>query len=211
MPTNLTRILQAADHEWRYWGKSTWDVPAKSANIVHKDDDEEFAQYIIDNYNSVGGGKPTIADIQDDRYYWSAVGMSAIMKLAGFSKTEFPFAESHSRFIRHFVAARKGKLKTTAFWAYRLNEKGGEPEPGDIVAYARGKKMTSDRANALFDATTSYESHTDVVVAKANGRIEVVGCNVRDSVTKKSLLIGSNGHIEDDQHFWFAVLKLRIP
>lgn len=206
MPATLGSILASADTEWQHWGRSVWDVPAKVAAIKHRDDEPAFAQYVIDKYCSVGGGKPTLADIQDDRYYWSAVGMSAIMKNSGYSKSEFPFAESHSKFIRHFVAARKAGA-SAAYWGFRLNEVGGEPEPGDIVAYARGKKMTQAKALTLFDATSSYESHTDVVVAKQAGRIEVIGCNVRDSVTRKFLKLGPNGHIQDDQHFWFAVLK----
>jgi hypothetical protein len=151
-----------------------------------------------------------LLDIQDDRYYWSAVGMSAIMKGAGFKKTEFPFAQSHSVFIRHFIKARRAGEQAAAYWGYRAGESGGQPEVGDIVAYARGKDMTSAKAAALFDKTSSYESHSDVVVAKRTSEIDVVGANVLDSVTKKTLRLNAQGHIRDDQHFWFAVLKCRI-
>jgi hypothetical protein len=151
-------------------------------------------------------------DIQDDRYFWSAVGMSAIMKAAGFTRDEFPFAQSHSKFIRRFVAARNAKEASASFWAYRLSESAGKPEIGDIVAYARGKQgspMTRTKADALFDSTASYDSHTDVVVSKTANNIQVIGCNVLDSVTKKTIRLGANGHIDDNKHFWFAVLKRR--
>ena len=71
------------------------------------------------------------------------------------------------------------------------------------------KKMTAQKAAKLFDATSPYESHSDVVVAKRSGEIDVIGCNVMDSVTKKTLEIGLSGHIEDNVHFWFATLKRR--
>ena len=83
-----------------HWGKSTWDVPNRQKNIGHTDDEEAFAKYVLTDYCAVGGGSPPLLDIQDDRYYWSAVGISAIMKGAGVQKTEFPFAQSHSVFIR---------------------------------------------------------------------------------------------------------------
>jgi hypothetical protein len=69
--------------------------------------------------------------------------------------------------------------------------------------------MTQAKAHALFDSTRSYESHSDVVVAGRDREIDVIGCNVLDSVTRKTLRVDANGHIHDDQHFWFAVLKRR--
>jgi hypothetical protein len=209
MPATIPAIIQAATKEWDFWGRSTWNVPSKKTVIGHTDDEVTFAKHVIEAYCSVGGGAPSLSDISDDRYYWSAVGMSAIMKNAGFSKFEFPFAQAHSRFIRHFIAARKNKDTSAAFWGFRLNEPGGEPEPGDIVAYARTKNVNAEKAAKLFDATATYESHSDVVVAKRGGEIDVIGCNVMDSVTKKTLKINPDGHIEDDVHFWFAILKRR--
>lgn len=209
MPATLDSILMSAGKEWKHWGRSTWDVDSDTADIKHRDDDRVFAQYVIDKYCSVGGGTPSLNAIQNDEYFWSAVGMSAIMNGAGFKAKEFPFSQRHSKFIRHFVAARKAGVQAAAYWGFRLDEPGGEPEPGDLVAYARGDGMTQEKANKLFDAARSYESHTDVVVAKSGNRIEVIGCNVLDSVTRKTLSLGPNGHILDSKHFWFAVLKRR--
>jgi hypothetical protein len=207
MPATAQSILNAARVEWEFWGKSTWNLVKSTKAIQHTDDEIQYAQYVVDKYCFVGGGSPSLSDIADDRYYWSAVGMSAIMKNAGYTKNEFPFAQSHSRFIRKFVAARKSGDLSAPYWGYRFNEVGGEPEPGDIVAYARTKGITATGAAKLFDATSSYDSHTDVVVAKRKGEIDVIGCNVLDSVTKKTLRINSQGHIEDSSHFWFATLK----
>jgi hypothetical protein len=209
MPATVQAILQSAVIEWEHWGKSTWHVPTRTKSTGHTDDETAFAQHVIDVYCAVGGGSPSLTDIQDDRYFWSAVGMSAIMSSAGFRKKEFPFAQSHSVFIRRFIAARRNGEQSAAFWGFRPGEEGGQPEPGDIVAYARGKNMTAAKALALFDRTSSYESHSDVLVAKRTNEIDVVGCNVLDSVTKKTLRLDANGHVQDDQHFWFAVLNRR--
>jgi hypothetical protein len=210
MPATRDSILASATKEWKFWGKSTWHVANMTANIAHTDDEQPFAQYVIDQYCSVGGGSPSLSDIADDRYYWSAVGISAIMAQAGFIKAEFPFAQSHSKFIRHFIAERKANKLAAAFWGYRPAEAQGIPEPGDIIAYSRMKNITQAKADALFDATGAYDSHTDVVVEKRANEIDVIGCNVRDSVTKKTLRIDAAGRIiPDGIHFWFAVLKRR--
>ncbi|MDC8012339.1 DUF2272 domain-containing protein [Tahibacter soli] len=209
MPATLQSIVESANREWAHWGASAWHVPENRKTIGHTDDEEAFAQHVLDAYCSVGGGSPTLLDIQDDRYFWSAVGMSAIMQGAGFRRAEFPFAQSHSVFIRHFVKARKTGDAGAAYWGFRLGEAGGQPDVGDIVACARGTNMTAPRAAALFDSTRSYESHSDVVVARRAREIDVVGANVLDSVTKKTLRLDSAGHIDDARHFWFAVLKRR--
>jgi hypothetical protein len=212
MPATLNSIVAAATKEWEFWGKSTWNLRTNKMKKSSVDDDPYFAKYVRDNYCSVGGGAPSILDIQDDRYFWSAVGVSAMMKAAGFTKAEFPFAESHSVWIRKFIQARLSNDTTKTYWGYRVGEAGAAPEPGDLIAYARapeGKTITLAKAAKYFDRVTAYPSHSDIVVAKREGEIDVIGANVLDSVTKKTIATNPSGHIVDDQHFWFAVLKRR--
>jgi hypothetical protein len=209
MPASKQQIVTAATAEWEFWGKSIWNVAKKVATVGHKDDEKDFAQYVVDNYCSVGGGNPSLFDIQNDEYAWSAVGMSTIMKNAGFTATEFPFSQSHSTYIRAFIKARLSGNESGAYWGYRLGESGGEPEVGDLVGYARGEGLTHEKAQKYFDKKTSYTSHTDVVVAKRATEIDVIGANVLDSVTKKTITINANGHISDTRHLWFVTLKKR--
>ena len=210
MPATVQNTVTTAEKEWAFWGNSTWNLIARKKKIAHTDDEEKFAEYVIANYNSVGGGSPSIDDIANDNYAWSAIGMSAIMKQAGFVKSEFPFAESHSVYIRRFIKARRNKEKKAAFWGYRLGEDGGQPGVGDLIGYARGKNMTAKKAATYFDRTSGYESHTDLVVAKRPGAIDVIGANVLDSVTKKTLALNAAGHVDDSVHFWFVTLKRKF-
>lgn len=210
MAVTIKDIVDSAKREWTHWGESTWNVRTNAKKIVHTDDDDTFATYVLTNYCAVGGGSPSLTDIQNDNYFWSAVGMSAIMSGAGFKKTEFPFDQSHSVFIRHFIKARRDGKQGAAYWGFRAGEDGGQPEVGDVVAHARGANMTPAKAAALFDRTRAYESHSDVVVAKRAKEIDVIGANVLDSVTKKTLRLDAQGHILDEKHFWFAVLKCRL-
>jgi hypothetical protein len=209
MSATVASIIAAANHEWEHWGRSTWNLVTGQKTIGHTDDEDAFARHVIDHYCSVGGGNPSLDDIQDDRYAWSAVCISAIMAQAGYSKSEFPFDQSHSVYIRRFVKARKEHDSGAAYWGRRINEPSAAPQPGDLVGYARGKNMTFEKAQAFFDKTSPYESHTDIVVARRSGEIDVIGGNVRDSVTKKTLPLSSSGLLADRSHPWFVVLRHR--
>lgn len=209
MRPTVAQLIHAAEAEWVLWGRSTWNTLDGSRTLGHRDDEPPFAQRVIDAYCALAGGSPTLLQIQDDQYAWSAVGLSFVMKQAGFTAKEFPFAQAHSRWIRRFIAARRAGIADAAYWGYRTSESQATPEPGDLVAYARGKNMTAAKADKLFDATGSYESHSDLVVAKRPGAIEVIGCNVMDSVTRKTLAITGTGHLNDPHHHWFAVLRRR--
>lgn len=207
MSGTVTSMIKAAQHEWHVWGDSTWNIPKGTSKIGSRDNAPKMAQYVIDHYCKVAGGAPSLVEIQDDMYAWSAVGLSAIMQQAGFTKSEFPFAQSHSVYLRRFIKARKERDLSAAFWGFRHGEEGGQPDVGDIVAYARGSNMTARRAAALFDSTNSYMSHCDLVVARRPGEIDVIGANVMDSVTLKTLRLDSKGHIHDPGRHWFAVLR----
>lgn len=92
MAATLDQILESAHTQWEFWGESTWHVATNQKHISHTDNETTFAQHVIDKYCSVGGGAPSLTDIADDRYFWSAVGMSAIMSAAGLLR-----ADSRSR------------------------------------------------------------------------------------------------------------------
>jgi hypothetical protein len=211
MASILAKLLSAADAEWQYWGKSTWKVGEASPSIAHTDDDPIFAERVIEAYCPLVGDKPSETAIQNDEYVWSAVGMCYLMHAASLSRTEFPFSNKHSRFIRHFVHARKSKDTSAPYWGYWIcDPRCPAISVGDIVGYARGEGMTRAKARSLLHGESAYEGHTDIVVAKRDDEIDVIGANVMDSVTKKTLKLKPNGRIADPSHCWFVLLKARF-
>ncbi len=207
MAKNLKSVLGVLDHEWKFWGSSKWNLVDGSESIGHRDDEVAYANYVIQNYNKAGGGNPTVTEVQDDKYFWSAVGISYVFKTAGFQKKEFPFKQAHHHWIRKFIKSRSDKDKSALYWGYRLHEKKATPEIGDLVGYTYKKGISFEDAQKYFDREKSYPSHTDIVVAKRDREIDVIGFNVRDSVTMKTLKITKSGLIEDRNHKWFVVLK----
>lgn len=204
MAKTMNDVIDIATAEWVFWGKSTWNLSTKKKAIAHRDDDTAYADYVIANYNAAGGGSPTSNEISNDHYFWSAVGISYVFKKAGFAKKEFPFSEAHSAWIRKFVAARKDGDASALYHAYRLHE--AAPDVGDMVGYTYAK-VSFEVAQTYYDKTGSYPSHTDIVVAKRPGEIDVIGFNVLDSVTKKTVPLDADGLISDRSHKWFVVLK----
>jgi hypothetical protein len=205
MAGTLQELLAAAEQEWVHWGRSTWNVATGATAIGHTDDETPFAQHVIDVYNKVGGGNPTLDQIANDLYFWSAVGMSAIFAAAGFSKAEFPFAQAHAKWLVRFIKARKDN-SPALYHGFRLHEPQASPQVGDLVAYTRGK-MTFNAAQKFYDKTGNYSSHSDLVVARRASEIDVLGFNVLDSVTKKTIALDANGLIGDRTHNWFTVLR----
>ncbi len=199
-------LLESANKEWEHWGKSKWNLSSGRRTIGHTDDERPFAKYVLDHYCSVGGGSPSLIDISNDHYFWSAVGISAIFAGAGFTRNDFPFSQAHSTWIRKFVKARK-ENQPALYHAFRLNEPQASPQVGDMVGYTYAQGITFEQAQAFFDRTGSYPSHTDIVVARREREIDVVGANVLDSVTRKTIPLTAAGLIADRSHKWFVVLK----
>ena len=233
----VNALINSAEAEWAHWGKATWNCITKAKSKgFHIDDETAFAQYIIDTYLPPFYKKPvkwpTTSVIGNDDYAWSAVTISHFMISAGLKrkgllkstaseaewvawvassiKDEFPIAEAHSEYIRWAIRGRQDGIANAAYWGYRVDENEATPDIGDLIGYPRAPKLTAKKALNFFDRKSNYTSHTDLVVAKRPGEIDVIGGNVRDSVTKKTLAISPTGHLADTEHFWFVVLKCRL-
>ena len=131
----------------------------------------------------------------------------------GITQQQFKFSESHSTYIRDAVAKKQANDTSALYWGYRVDDPLAIPEPGDLIGAARPQSesdvMTHQKALTFYDETQSYKSHADIVVAKRPGQIDVIGGNVRDSVTMKTLRIATTGHLVEDEFFWFVVMKRR--
>lgn len=234
-----TPLVAVALSEWHHWGDAAWNVITGSTSQGFAiDDDDPFARYVIDTYLPPFYGPapkwPTVAAIGQDAYPWSAVTISYFMAQAGLRRKpllpskpaptdaaykgwvassqpdEFPWSESHSDYIRWSVRARKDRVPGAAYWGYRVDEAEAVPAVGDLIGYVRAvKNMSHQKALGWYDKTSGYASHSDLVVAVRPGEIDVIGGNVRDSVTRKTLKTNAKGQLIDQRHFWFVVMKLR--
>jgi spore germination cell wall hydrolase CwlJ-like protein len=198
---SVRSIVAAAIKEWEFWGRS------KPGAIAHTDNEVAFATYIRDTYCKPLSATPTLPDISNDKYFWSAVAISYMIKQAGIEKEQFTFAQAHSVYIREAIKACKDKNKDKAFWGFRIDAPEAILAPGDIVGAGRSEGMTFDQAQALFNKTVDYESHSDIVVEVRDGEADLIGGNVSDSVTMKTLKLDAKGRIKDKKNLSFVVMK----
>ena len=131
------------------------------------------------------------------RHPWSAAFISWVMRQAG-AGSAFRYAASHSVYIS---AAKQNRLSNNGnpFQAYRISE--AAPALGDLVCKSR------DGSGATYDnIRPGMKTHCDIVVGVASGRITVVGGNVQNSVSKRTVAVSPSGLITTPG--FFAVIKV---
>lgn len=131
---------------------------------------------------------------------WSAAFISWLFKSSG-AKDKFPYASSHSVYIRQAVANRKSGMLSGGLIGYRKGEY--SPKVGDLICYPR-------QSGVSFDSDYTYMSHCDLVVDvdKKSGKVITVGGNVSNSVSKTEYDIDQNGRVTTPKVH--AILRNRI-
>jgi len=189
-------LVKIANQEWARFGYDTTGKDGKKVKQGAKEYQEGFWQRVGDYWSEALGKRYTG---KDRDVAWSSAFISwVMMKSGGLFNIPFKKSSSHSKYIREYVKNRKDGNLNAPFVAYRLNEK--PAEVGDLVCYSR------ENSTDLYDRTGGYKSHCDIVVAKRNGEIEVIGGNVAQSVSKKVLSTDSNGRVNQSGK-WFAIIK----
>jgi hypothetical protein len=191
------RVVRLAKKEWIGWGKSTIDINGKQTKAGGFEANDGYSQRVAKYWKE---GTNLNYDGTNREQPWSATFISWIMKKGG-AGNKFEYNASHSNYILDSVENRKNGKLNAPFVAYKINEVA--PKLGDMVCYSR-------QVNVNYDTKGSYKSHCDIVVSKSNSKIEVIGGNVNQSVTKKILPIDSNGLLTDKRNNWFVVIKTNI-
>ena len=121
---------------------------------------------------------------------WSAAWISYLFKTAG-AGSEFPYAVSHSTYIRKAVENRNAG-KRFGLVAYKPGER--QPKIGDLICYPRQSGIT-------FETDHAYDSHCDIVVAinKATNQVITLGGNVSNSVSKTVYPLNDQGLIASNK------------
>ncbi|OWQ87703.1 hypothetical protein CDN99_17585 [Roseateles aquatilis] len=194
---------------WRYWQVLDQHRPGTAANR-----DLRWAPDLLDDPDQAGRSRvdalgPALAEVPASSPMaermrealvraaisdspWSGAFISFVMHEAGLSDEAFHFAGAHAIYIR-------GALRESPGYAYRACDiRRTAPRVGDLICYSRGQPVLDtfadwrDRKDQLDGRT---KSHCDVVVsvdAKAL-KIEAIGGNVLQSVTRRQLMVNEAG------------------
>ncbi len=131
----------------------------------------------------------------------SAVGEETTQAFARDRLESRQRSDSESREYRAGTHVRRDPASLAVHLvAYKLDE-GYSLGVGDLVCYTRSRARPS-----WTRPQRRYQSHADVVVAAGGTRIEVIGGNVADAVTKKFLAV-SGGALTDGHWNWFCILR----
>lgn len=135
------------------------------------------------------------------RTAWSAAFISFVVRdalQASGSKAFFDRSASHSVYAGAAIRNDFDQVKPPAFLGFPPRGNGAEkPKPGDIIGVTRTRSI-DDYEDALKAARAqpkpqTYFSHFDVVVSSNGVQMEVIGGNVSDSVTLKTVQLDKDG------------------
>ncbi|CCI32965.1 hypothetical protein MTo_00106 [Microcystis aeruginosa NIES-1211] len=214
------KVAENAVKEWRNFHNPPIVVRAKADTEIRRDTGTaerplEYAQCNIVNryWRSVKTPPrgdfcrlPRIADKNQggwDNYPWSAAFISFIMKQSR-AGDQFKYSVRHATYIVDAVKNRDNP--NASFRGYPIDWI--RPSVGDLICAPRGENAGLTYWKIIDQG--DFESHCDIVVAKNNNQLEVIGGNVGDSVAKTIVSLDDQGHIKvtkPDFRPWFVVIK----
>ena len=192
--TPYEKTLDIAREEWIRFGQQTIDADGKLVKSGGRESEDDYYLRVADYWKE---GVDRDLTGKDTHEPWSAAFISWVMKKAGMGE-RFSYSDWHATYIRNSILSRRANDKNFPYWGYRIRERA--PQVGDLVGYARKGGISYDYQPVV------YPSHTDLVAAVRPNEIDVIGGNVKDSVTKKTLRTDNSGFLVDQQYRWFVVM-----
>lgn len=207
-PALKQAMIKRALREWEHFNRQVVVLKGVEESIPHVgawEDDDTHASRVNLYWRAVG--KPRL-DGMDCRQAWSAAFLSWVMRNAGVPSTQFRPADAHWIYLSAMVqdAVYPGRY----FVPRRVRDY--SPNPGDLICAWRGRTPIRSRdgyvsAGMLRGAVT----HCDLVVKKDGRTLEVIGGNVRNSVSKSILELDSAGHLQSvPRRPWFLIMQNRL-
>lgn len=203
------RLLKIAGQEWDFFGRQTIRLDDSGESIPHvgkwEDDGDPWTGRVGLYWSAVGKSQ---LDGNDCKEPWSAAFISWIMRQAGLDSWQFPPADAHWHYVRHFVS-RAGS-PDAAFASHRVAEY--SPQAGDLICATRGSHgfipVYQDPGAVLGDHT---KLHCDLVMERQGNTLAAIGGNVRNSVSKTWYPLDAQGHLKPtERRPWFVVLENRM-
>lgn len=127
---------------------------------------------------------------------WSAAFISYLMHGAGLPDSTFRYSSAHAVYIRPALEDAPG-------YAFRAcDPRRTRPRVGDLLCYSRGRtalRNLQDWRDHADELDGGIQSHCDVVVSvdAAASKIESIGGNVLQSVTRRRLMLNGRSVLSD--------------
>lgn len=208
-PALKRAIIDRAEQEWRFFGRQEilFKGAVESIPLVGdwEDDGPRQSNRVNDYWRAVGEDE---LDGMDCRQPWSAAFTSWVMHHAGVPAHQFKPSSSHWTYMTEAIksASRPGRY----FVPRRLQDY--SPEPGDLICAYRGpSRVVMVDGYVRPSSLIGIKSHCDLVTAKQGRTLEVIGGNVRNSVSKVRLELDRRGRLQPmPRRPWFLILQNRL-
>lgn len=208
-PALKQAMIARATGEWEFFGRQTVVLKGNEESIPHvgawEDDDSGYSGRVNAYWRTVG--KPRL-DGMDCREPWSAAFLSWVMQGAGVPQDQFPPAPAHWVYLASLI--EQSDYPGRFFVPRRVADY--SPNPGDLVCASRGpsRPLTIDGYTSA-SGVQSSNTHCDLVVGKTDQTLEVIGGNVRNSVSKSTLELDGEGRLQSvPRRPWFLILENRL-
>lgn len=195
------RVVQVAIAEWVYWGRQNGYPKFRRGR---RENESTYRRRVL-TYWREGVGR----EVNGSRVAWSGAFVSFVMRRAG-AGSGFPYSGSHGVYMRAALAAATKGPTRAAIVAHRPDDY--TPRPGDLVC-------NTLRRGASFDyVPRPFVGHCDIVVAVSRRKVDVIGGNLSDGVSRRTLVADGRGHVLPRQprnldpavKGWIMVIEMRI-
>jgi len=195
-------VLRLVRGEWEAFGRQR--VYMEDGVLVIKpvgvwEDDRKGSELVAKYWQLLDPDTPLTG--QDCDEPWSAAFISWAMRRGGVDPAQFEKSAAHRDYVRKIIAHEHDP----AFTLRPRDPADYAPRSGDIICRGRGpSRDIADYRSMPADAAL----HCDIVVANANGKLESVGGNVRQSVSMSEREVDAAGRLGAP---WFIVIENRYP
>ena len=208
-PTLKQAMIRRANAEWDYFDRQVVVFKGSEESIPHvgawEDDNYRYSGRVNAYWRAVG--KPGL-DGFDCKDPWSAAFISWVMQGAGVPTSQFKPAPAHWMYLSQMIdeASYPGR------WFVPRRPADYSPQPGDLLcAYRNGVRPTSASGYTSARSVQGTPAHCDLVVANGGGTVEVIGGNVRNSVSKTVVELDGNGRVRAvPRRPWFLIMQNRL-
>jgi len=200
------RLVDLALGEWHYFGRQTVRLTGEREIIDpvgHWEDEAIRANRVNQYWRAVG--RPELTG-QDCTEPWSAAFISWLMQTAGVPPDQFRRADAHWVYLNEMM--RKDARGQGGFVPHRLNHY--RPTRGDLICAYREPLQRIRWLETMNELPPATRLHCDVVVYRARTYLEVIGGNVRNSVSKTIVPLDLQGDLRPTpQRHWFLAVEMK--
>lgn len=202
-----SRIVEAANSEWLYFGQQTVVIDGDEESIPHvgiwEDDDPEHSDRINQYWRAVGKHRLSGYDCREP---WSAAFISWVMRTTGVATDLFPPSSAHRFYLNRILANANDPF--AAFIPHTIQQY--KAQAGDLICATRSSVESQEVMEKLPDSLNS-RLHCDIVVETDGRTLQAIGGNVRNSVSRTVLTLSPEGYLQYSRpRPWFLIIENRL-